>query len=106
MTKDEQNIANLKKLKSVHNGSYGADIDRAVKALEQEQETGHWKLVQRCKSIDICCSNCEAVRVKEIAYNYTIDELNKFFKEDLKEYLKHPDMSYCPVCGAKMEAQK
>jgi hypothetical protein len=36
MTKDEQTIANLKKLKSVHNGSYGADIDRAIKALEQE----------------------------------------------------------------------
>lgn len=36
MTRDEQTIANLKKLKSVHNGSYGADIDRAIKALEQE----------------------------------------------------------------------
>lgn len=36
MTKDEQIIANLKKLKSVHNGSYGADIDRAIKTLEQE----------------------------------------------------------------------
>jgi hypothetical protein len=36
MTKDEQTIANLKKLKSVHNGRYGADIDRAIKAMEQE----------------------------------------------------------------------
>lgn len=36
MTKDEQTIANLKKLKSVHNGSYGADIDRAIKAVEQD----------------------------------------------------------------------
>lgn len=34
MIKDEQTIANLKKLKSFHNGSYGADIDRAIKALE------------------------------------------------------------------------
>ena len=33
---DEQHIENLKKLKSFHNGSYGADIDRAIKALEQE----------------------------------------------------------------------
>ena len=32
----EQTISNLKKLKSFHNGSYGADIDRAIKALEQE----------------------------------------------------------------------
>lgn len=29
-------IENLKKLKSFHNGSYGADIDKAIKALEQE----------------------------------------------------------------------
>jgi hypothetical protein len=36
MTKYEQTIANLKKLKSVHNGSYGVDIDRAIKAMEQE----------------------------------------------------------------------
>ena len=31
----EKHIENLKKLKSFHNGSYGADIDRAIKALEQ-----------------------------------------------------------------------
>lgn len=36
MTREEQTIANLKKLKSFHNGSYGTDIDRAIKALEQE----------------------------------------------------------------------
>ena len=34
MTNEEQTIANLKKLKSIHNGSYGADIDRAIKALD------------------------------------------------------------------------
>ena len=33
---NEQSIENLKKLKSFHNGSYGADIDKAIKALEQE----------------------------------------------------------------------
>jgi hypothetical protein len=36
MTKDEQTIAHLNKPKSVHNGSYGADIDRAIGALERE----------------------------------------------------------------------
>lgn len=35
MTNEEQTIANLRKLKSFHNGSYGADIDRAIKSLEQ-----------------------------------------------------------------------
>ena len=28
-------IKNLKELKSFHNGSYGADIDKAIKVLEQ-----------------------------------------------------------------------
>ena len=36
MTNKEQTISNLKKLKSFHNGSYGADIDSAIKALEHE----------------------------------------------------------------------
>ena len=36
MTDNKQHIKNLKKLKSFHNGSYGADIDRAIEALEQE----------------------------------------------------------------------
>lgn len=36
MTNEKQTISNLKKLKSFHNGSYGADIDRAIKALEQQ----------------------------------------------------------------------
>lgn len=36
MTREEQTISNLKKLKSFHNGSYGEDIDRAIRALEQQ----------------------------------------------------------------------
>ena len=36
MNDNKQHIKNLKKLKSFHNGSYGADINRAIKALEQE----------------------------------------------------------------------
>lgn len=30
-----KSIENLKKLKSFHNGSYGADIDKAIKALDE-----------------------------------------------------------------------
>lgn len=66
------------------------------------QRTGHWKLVQRGKSIDICCSNCEKVRIKQYAYNYTIDQLDK---EDLEECFECADMRYCPNCGAKMESE-
>jgi hypothetical protein len=58
---------------------------------------GHWKLVQRGKCIDVCCSNCKAVRIKEYAYNYTIDQLDK---EDVEECLKSDDMRYCPYCGS------
>ena len=81
-------------------------LDMAIKALEQQPKTGHWKLVQVGKRVDLCCANCGAVRVEEIAYNYTIDQLNKFFKEDYKEFLKMPDMSYCPCCGVKMENEE
>ena len=70
-----------------------------LELLEQEPKAGHWKLVQRGKSIDICCSNCEEVRIKGYAYNYTVDQLNK---EDLKECFECADMRYCPNCGAKM----
>ena len=37
----EQTISNLKKLKSFHNGSFGADIDRAIQALEQQPLHGY-----------------------------------------------------------------
>lgn len=75
-------------------------LSHAIKSLGRQPKQGHWKLVQRGKNIDICCSNCKAVRVKEYAYNYTIDELNK--SEDFKEFLKHSDMNYCPDCSADM----
>lgn len=42
----EKTIANLKKLKSFHNGSYGTDIDRAIKALEQGPRTEvDWEII-------------------------------------------------------------
>jgi hypothetical protein len=70
-------------------------------SVTPKQKTGHLKLVERGKNIDLCCSNCGAVRIKDIAYNYTTDELSKM--EDFKNLLKHSEMSYCPSCGAKME---
>jgi heterodisulfide reductase subunit C len=71
--------------------------DMAIKALEQEPKRGRWELVQRGKCIDVCCSNCKAVRIKEYAYNYTIDQLDK---EDVKECLESDDMRYCPYSGS------
>ena len=68
-------------------------------SVTQEPRKGHWKLVQRGKLIDVCCSNCEVVRIKGYAYNYTIDELNK---EDINECFGSAEMRYCPNCGADM----
>jgi hypothetical protein len=68
-----------------------------LELLEQEPRKGHWKLVQRGESIDVCCSNCEAVRVKKFAYNYTIDQLDK---KDVKKCFESDDMRYCPYCGS------
>ena len=80
------------------------DVD-AIKALSPvtpKPKTGHWELVQRGKSIDVCCSNCKAVRIKRYAYGYTIDQLDK---EYVKERFESDDMRYCPNCGAKMDEE-
>lgn len=82
---NEQHIENLKKLKSFHNGSYGVDIDRAIKALEQEQKkTGHWMDkfagVYRCS----CCRETIEIDIE----------------------IDHPNgitFNYCPNCGACMK---
>jgi hypothetical protein len=73
---------------------------KQMPSVTPKQKTGHLKLVERGKHIDLCCSNCGAVRIKDIAYNYTTDELSKM--EDFKNLLKHSEMSYCPSCGAEM----
>lgn len=77
---NEQHIENLKKLKSFHNGSYGADIDRAVQALKQEPKTGRW--------IKTISENgvTSAVRCSKCGFE---DNRYMFFR-------------YCPHCGTKM----
>lgn len=67
----EQTISNLKKLKSFHNGSYGADINRAIQALEQ----------QPC---DDCISREQAVRATYGFERYTgIDEAPYEYAESI-----------------------
>ena len=70
-----------------------------LSSVTPQPRKGHWKLVQRGKFIDVCCSNCKAVRIKEYAYNYTIDELNK---EDINECFGSAEMRFCPNCGCRM----
>ena len=99
MTREEA----IKMLKSKMDGNtdtsyeWAETVRMAIKALKQESKTGHWKLVQRGKVIDVCCSNCEAVRIKGYAYNYTIDELNN---EDINECFGSAEMRFCPNCGS------
>ena len=73
---------------------------------EQEPKTGHWVLVQRGKYVDVKCSECENVRVKEYAYNYTVEQVLAD-KENITELLAEGDMQHCPYCGVRMvEPQK
>lgn len=81
-------------------------ISMGIKALAQEPpvypqpKRGRWILVQRGPYIDINCSECGYTRVKEYAYNYTIDEIDIQEVEDLVATSK---MNYCECCGAKMQ---
>lgn len=63
----------------------------------------HWILNQRGKYIDVVCSKCGYVRVKEFAYNYRISQIDK---EEFKEFITNNNMNYCENCGEKMETSK
>ena len=67
----------------------------------QEPKTGHWVFAQRGKCVDVKCSECKNVRVKDYAYNYTVEHILAN-KENIVELLAEGDMQYCPYCGAKM----
>ena len=85
-------------------GYYAFDAKKAIKngtPLEQEPKTGHWVFAQRDKYVDIKCSECENVRVKEYAYNYTVEQVLAD-KENIAELFAEGDMQHCPYCGAKM----
>jgi hypothetical protein len=70
--------------------------------VTSQQKIGHWKFVQRGKYIDICCSNCGYQRVKEYAYNYTVDQISE---QDIKDLFSNTNMNFCENCGAKMRAE-
>ena len=125
---NEQHIENLKKLKSFHNGSYGADIDRAIKALEQTCED----VISRQAVLDNL-SELNAISFYEAQEDSkeTYYEIRKAIKQlpsvnpqpktghwivhEIENTLKWLECSnchcetsynvmhnYCPNCGAKM----
>ena len=76
--------------------------DNDLPPVTPQPKTGHWKFVQRGKYIDICCSECGFQRVKEYAYNYTVDQISE---QDIKDFFSNSNMNFCENCGAKMESE-
>jgi DNA-directed RNA polymerase subunit RPC12/RpoP len=89
MTREEAIERLKRKIDCIENGAlcsdFGSDkevFDMAIKALEQEPKTGHWRAIyQGDEIIDYRCSECE--------FGST------FGKSPYR-------MNYCPNCGAKM----
>lgn len=123
----KQTIKNLKKLKSFHNGSYGADIDRAIKALEQEP---CGDCISRQAVLDILKDKWNMFSDANDAMQESIDTIEALspvtpqpktgrwiytgdyitdgmlkcsecnFEHDVSERF-----SFCPSCGVKMESE-
>ena len=60
-------------------------IDSAVKALEQESKTGHWR--------------------EDIDNNRRWDRV-RFYCSECGDWQTYGKTHYCPNCGAKMESEK
>ena len=105
---NEQHIENLKKLKSFHNGSYGADIDRAIKVLGQEPKTGHW-IEGKYRNDDIRYndSSYKCGRIIDFKENYCPNcgcrmvESQESDKCSKCKYHINPDYTRCKECGAE-----
>jgi hypothetical protein len=72
---------------------------KRLPSVQPKPKTGHWKFIQRGKFIDICCSECGYVSVKDYAYNYTIDQLDE---QEKKDFFAKAHMNFCECCGVKM----
>lgn len=119
MTNKEQTISNLKKLKSFHNGSYGADIDKAIKVLEQKPCEDYvsreafielykeWMHSEYGKTPD---DDALAIRaIKALPSVYPVPKIGHWIKQkdgtykcsNCKKYELWEGF-YCASCGAKM----
>ena len=124
----EQTISNLKKLKSFHNGSYGADIDRAIQALEQqpckdcvnrdalinELKCGYWdKNLQSAKNDPCIVDAMIDWSIRTVKSQPTVQPARPKGKWiNIGDYNQancsicdirgHASYNYCPICGADM----
>ena len=72
---------------------------RHLPSVTPAEKTGHWEFKQRGKYIDICCSKCGFQRIKEYAYNYTVDQISE---QDMKDFFSNSNMNFCENCGYRM----
>ena len=89
--------------------SCGYIDERDLEGMEWEEiperPNGEWIFVQRGKCVDVCCDKCKSIRIKDYAYNYTVEQLLAD-KENISELLSQGDMHFCPNCGADMRGGK
>lgn len=67
-----------------------------------ERPKGKWILTQRGKYVDITCSCCGAIGVKEYSYNYSVNDLSEY---EAREFAENSQMYFCKVCGADMREE-
>ena len=85
---------------SVQNGTYCGNLYEELKnGTPLDENKGEWILKQRGKFVDIACSKCGYVRIKDYAYNYTVEELKKEVDEDITK------TNFCECCGADMRPE-
>ena len=77
------------------------DILNHLPSVQPTRPHGEWILKQRGPYVDIVCSKCGYAGVKEYAYNYTVNEVEK--DGDYKNITA--SMCFCENCGADMRGE-
>jgi len=101
-----EGLASIAKAKARSNAQK-AMMGRTMFFVEQlpsvsTEKTGRWILVQRGKYVDVNCSKCGFSRIKDFAYNYTVEDISE---QEFRDFVEKNKMNFCECCGAKMEVE-